>query len=472
MVAYGLEPDFSAAVWEQVKAIGAPPALTKEGSVRDLRSLPWVSIDNDDSCDLDQLSVAEVLSGETVKVLVAVADVGGTVGIASAIDDHAAANTTSVYTPAQIFPMLPEPLSTDLTSLAESKERASLVIELTVDGTGRVIASDIYSARVVNHAKLAYNSVSAWLEGKGPAPARLAAVAGLDGQLRTQDAVAQRLKRMRQARGALHVETMEAQAVLHSGVLSDLRPDEKNRAKELIEHFMIAANEAVAQYLERRGMSSLRRVLRRPERWERIVSLAGELGERLPAEPDAAALNAFLTRRRDADPDRFPDLSLSVVKLLGSAEYVLKRPGEPTAGHFGLALDDYTHSTAPNRRFPDLIAQRLVKAALSGRPAPYSDDDLRTLAEHCTKQERNAAKVERQARKSAAAALLASRIGQRFDAIVTGASEKGTWVRIPDPVAEGRVVKGFEGLDVGDRVRVELTHTDVTRGFIDFTRAR
>ena len=305
-----------------------------------------------------------------------------------------------------------------------------------------------------------------------PPPARAASVSGMDQQLRIQDGVAQALKRVRREQGALGLTTLEARAIYHGSALTDLRPDEDNRAKELIEYFMIAANTVVAQYLERRGCASLRRVLRTPQRWGRIVELARGLGETLPAAPDARALSAFLIGRQQAAPALFPDLSLSIVKLLGAGEYVLKRPGQTAEGHFGLAVHDYTHATAPNRRFPDLITQRLLKAALAGRPAPYGEEELRGIAAHCSEQEGNAAKVERQVRKSAAAMLLESRIGQQFDALVTGASDKAVWVRIPQPLAEGRLVKGFEGLDVGDGLRVQLAHTDVERGYIDFVRAR
>ena len=320
---------------------------------------------------------------------------------------------------------------------------------MTISAAGAVAASDVYRAMVVNRAKLAYNSVAAWLEGTAAAPAGLSAVAGMDAQLRLQDQVAQKLKGVRRTQGALGLTTLEAQAICNGGVLEDLRPDEDNRAKELIEYFMIAANGVVAQFLEARHFPSLRRVLRKPERWPRIVELARGLGERLPPEADAKALSAFLQRREAAAPATFPDLSLSVVKLLGAGEYLLKRPGEPVEGHFGLAVDDYTHATAPNRRFPDLITQRLVKAALAQAAVPYDDEALRALGAHCTLQEGNAAKVERLVRKCAAAVLLQSRIGQQFDAIVTGASASGTWVRISHPLAEGRVVQGFEGLDVG-----------------------
>ena len=385
-----------------------------------------------------------------------------------AIDTHAATNTTSVYTAAQIFPMLPEKLSTDLTSLAEDRERLAIVLEMQVAPDGTLAGSDVYRAMVLNRAKLAYNSVAAWLEGTAPPPPAVAAVPGMDEQLRIQDRFAQALKQRRHAQGALRLETLEVRAVFDDGALADLRPDQKNRARELIEDFMIAANGVTARFLERAGLPSLRRVLHVPKRWDRIVTLAAESGERLPATPDAAALDAFLTRRRTADPARFADLSLSVVKLLGAGEYAVEVPGQPTEGHFGLAVRDYTHSTAPNRRFPDLVAQRLIKAALAGRSSPYGVEELAALARHCTEQENNADKVERQVRKSAAALLLAPRIGARFDAIVTGASDKGTWVRISGPAAEGRVVRGFQGLDVGERVRVELVHTDVARGFIDF----
>jgi exoribonuclease-2 len=467
MLQRGLLPDFSPPVLAETARM-TQAATAPGAAIRDLRNLLWASIDNDDSRDLDQLSVAEPASKDAVKILVAIADVDALVRTGSAIDGHASANTTSVYTAAEIFPMLPEKLSTDLTSLAEDQERLAIVVEMVIDADGALTASDIYRATVVNHAKLAYNAVAAWLENKAPAPARLAAVSGLDEQLRIQDRVAQALKRVRHARGALRLETLAVRAVFDAGGLSDLLPDEKNRPKELIEDFMIAANGVTAKYLDQKGLPSLRRVLQTPKRWERIVALAAETGELLPSMPDAAALDAFLSRRRDADPLRFPDLSLVVVKLLGSGEYVLQAPGQRSPGHFGLAVKDYTHSTAPNRRFPDLVTQRLLKAALAGQRSPYSDDELMALAQHCTIQEDNAAKVERQVGKSAAALLLRSRVGARFDAIVTGASDKGTWARISGPVAEGRIVRGFERLDVGDRVRVELIRTDVARGFIDF----
>ena len=407
-----------------------------------------------------------------VRILVAIADVDALVQVGTPIDAHASANTTSVYTVAQIFPMLPEKLSTDLSSLGESQDRLAIVIEIVVSADGSVSDSNIYRALVRNKAKLAYDSVAAWLTGHGAPPPRVAAVPGMDQQLRIQDQVAQALKRVRHAHGALSLDSIEARAVFDGDLLSDLRPDSGNRAKELIEDLMIAANGVTARFLASKGLPSLRRVLRTPERWDRIAALAGEFNESLPSAPSALALNEFLIKRRAADPQRFPDLSLSVIKLLGRGEYLLEQPGAPMQGHFGLAVRDYTHSTAPNRRFPDVIAQRLLKSALSAKPIPYSTQELQSLAGHCTVQEDNASKVERQVRKSAAALLLTSRGGQSFDAIVTGASDKGTWVRIDAPTAEGRVVRGAQGLEVGERVRVKLVHTDVERGFIDFERTK
>jgi VacB/RNase II family 3'-5' exoribonuclease len=470
MRARGLEPDLPQAASDELRAITA--AASERGpQIRDLRALLWCSIDNDDSRDLDQLSVAQPLADGMVKILVAVADVDATVTAGSAIDAHARLNTTSVYTAAQTFPMLPERLSTDLTSLAEGQDRLSVVIEVSVAPDGAVDATDVYRAWVHNRAKLAYNAVAAWLEGSGTTPARISAVPGMEEQLRIQDRVAQLLKQVHRAQGALTLTTPQAQAVFAGAQLLDLEPDEDNRARELIEYFMIAANEAVAAFLNRRGSPGLERVLPAPQRWDRIVQLAHACGERLPADPDARALSAFLLRRQQAAPERFADLSLAVVKLLGRAEYVLRLPGEAPEQHFGLALAAYTHATAPNRRFPDVIGQRLIKAVLNGKPPPYGADELRTLAAHCSEQQENAAKVERQVRKSAAALLLRARIGEQFDAVVTGASPRGTWVRVSHPFAEGRMVSGFHGLDVGDTLRVQLVHTDVQRGFIDFARS-
>ncbi len=462
----GLLAEYEADVLAEVNAINAPPAAS-DPAIRDQRALLWCSIDNDDSLDLDQLSVCEVLAGGVVKIFVAIADVDALVHAGSKVDQHAAHNTTSVYTPAEVFAMLPSKLSTNLTTLCEGQDRLAVTIEMTFAADGALTGSSIYRSLVHNRAKLAYNSVAAWLDG-GAAPEHLARVPGMDEQIRVQDRVAQVLRKLRHEHGALGLETIEARAVLTQGEVSGMKLEQKNRAKELIEDFMIAANGVSARFLNERGFPSLRRVLRSPERWLRIVELAATLGETLPAQPDAVALEVFLEKRRAADPLRFADISLSVVKLIGKGEYVVEVPGETKPGHFGLAVRDYAHSTAPNRRYPDLITQRLLKAALSTQPVPYARAELDKLATHCTEMENAADKVERQVRKSAAAMLLESRIGERFDALVTGNNDKGKWVRTLVPPVEGKVARGGAKADVGDRVRVELLKTDAERGFIDF----
>jgi exoribonuclease-2 len=469
MIERELLPDFSAEALSELSRIETP-AVTSDGPGRDLRELLWASIDNDDSRDLDQLTVAEAVPGDKVKILVAVADVDSLVEKGSAIDEHARHNTTSVYTAAEVFPMLPEKLSTDLTSLNLNEDRLSIVIDMAIAADGSLQDSDIYRARVRNHAKLAYNSVAAWLDGSGIMPEAIAAVKGLEDNLRLQDRAAQSMKSLRSVRGALSLETIEAKPIFDGDEICDLEVEEKNRAKDIIEDFMIAANGVTARYLSSRHLPSIRRVVRTPKRWERIVEIAEAHGFKLPDNPDSKALEAFLTKEKAADPLRFPDLSLSVIKLLGSGEYIAELPGDPAPGHFGLAVRDYTHSTAPNRRYTDLITQRLLKAAIAGRSSPYSKNELDTLAEHCTEEEDAANKVERQVGKSAAALLLESRIGQQFDALVTGASSKGTWARLLDMPVEGRLVHAFEGIDVGDRIRVQLVSVDVERGYIDFRK--
>lgn len=469
MLERGLLPEFSAAALAELDRIHAP-ADVNDGSVRDLTDLLWASIDNDDSRDLDQLTVAETLPGGSVKIRVAVADVDALVKEGSAIDEHARHNTTSVYTAAEIFPMLPEKLSTDLTSLSFAEVRLAVIVEMVISADGSLQSSDIYRARVRNQAKLAYNSVAAWLDGRDPMPEGIAAVKGLAENLRVQDRIAQSLKNLRHVHGALSLETIEARSVFDGDQIRDLEVEEKNRAKEIIEDFMIAANGVTARYLAVAKFPSIRRVVRTPKRWDRIVALAQEHQFRLPANPDSKALDEFLVSQKAADPLRFPDLSLAVIKLLGAGEYVAELPGDAAPGHFGLAVRDYAHSTAPNRRYTDLITQRLLKAAIAGRAAPYSFAELDALAKHVTAEEDAANKVERQVGKSAAAILLEARIGAQFDAIVTGASDKGTWVRLLTVPVEGRVVRGFEGVDVGDRIHVQLMSVDVERGFIDFKR--
>jgi exoribonuclease-2 len=469
MAERGLFPDFSPGAIAELDGIHGPATRTEE-STRDLRNLIWCSIDNDDSRDLDQLTVAEALPDGAAKVFVAVADVDAVVKKQSALDDHAKQNTTSVYTVAETFPMLPEKLSTDLTSLNFESDRLAIVIEMVIAGDGSLQSSDIYGATVRNRAKLAYNSVAAWLDGNGPMPQGIGAVKGLDENIRLQDSVAQKLKALRHLHGALDLETIEARPVFEGDELKNLEAEKKNRAKEIIEDFMIAANGVTARYLASKKFPSLRRVVRVPKRWDRIIQLAAERGTKLPAEPDPKALEQFLVSAKAADPLRFPDLSLSVIKLLGAGEYVVEPPGGNVAGHFGLAVQDYTHSTAPNRRFPDLITQRLLKAAIAGHSLPYENDELESLAKHCTEEEDAATKVERQVTKSAAAMLLESRVGEQFDAIVTGVSDKGTWVRLLHPPVDGRLESGFEGMDVGHELRVQLVSTDVERGYIDFKK--
>jgi VacB/RNase II family 3'-5' exoribonuclease len=466
----GLDPDIPQDALAQAAALASAPTTTEEPT-RDLRALLWCSIDNDDSRDLDQLSVAEALQGGDVKLLVAIADVDAAVAKGSPVDRHAALNTTSVYTPGVIFPMLPERLSTDLTSLANHQDRLAVVIEFVISPDGGLKSSDLYGAMVNNKAKLAYNAVGAWLAGAGPLPPAAAAVTGMDEQLRMQDRVAQALDALRAQHGALGFETIEVENVFDGDTLHEVRPQAPNRAKSLIANLMIAANGVTARFLDARGLPSLRRVVKSPERWDRIRALAEQFGDKLPAEADSLALAAFLDRRKKADPQTFPDLSTSVIRLLGRGEYVVDPPGAEPPGHFGLAVRDYSHSTAPNRRFPDLVTQRLVKAALAGHPAPYSLGELETIATKCTAQEDAANKVERQVRKAAAAMVVQSMIGDQFDAIVTGASNKGTFVRVMTPPIEGKLMGPRPGLDVGDRLRVRLSGVNIDRGFIDFQQA-
>jgi VacB/RNase II family 3'-5' exoribonuclease len=465
----GLDPDFPPAALAEVAALKGP-ATTTEESTRDMRTLLWCSIDNDDSRDLDQLSVAQALPGGDVKILVAVADVDAIVHKGSAVDKHAAQNTTSIYTPAMIFPMLSERLSTDLTSLADQQDRLSVVVEFVVGTDGALKSSDVYGALVRNRAKLAYNAVGSWLEGGGALPPAAAAVSGMDEQLRLQDRVAQLLNQVRDKNGALEFQTIEFEVVFDGDRPRDLKPAVENRAKALIANFMIAANGVVARFLDAHNFASLRRVVKSPERWGRIRTLAQQTGDALPADADSQALAAFLAKRKQADPGAFADLSRTVIRLLGRGEYVVDPPGAEPPGHFGLAVRDYTHSTAPNRRYPDLITQRLLKAALATHPTPYAIAELEQLATHCTQQEDAANKVERQVAKSAAAMVMQSRIGQMFDGIVTGASDKGIFVRVGTPPIEGKLIEGGAGLDVGDRARVRLNGVDIDRGFIDFVR--
>jgi VacB/RNase II family 3'-5' exoribonuclease len=470
MLQHGFEPDFPPQVSQQLAELKThPPQVAPGGDIRDLRNLLWSSIDNDTSRDLDQIEVAERLPDGDVKVMVGIADVDAFVPKHSPMDEHAAKETTSVYTGVRIFPMLPEELSTGATSLLENADKLSVVIEFTVGADGRVNSSNGFRAIVRNQAQLAYNSVGGWLEGAGPAPAQAAASSDLQAQLKLQDEAAQALKNQRYQHGALNIETSEVHPVILNQQVVDVVKQEKNRATELIEDFMIAANGVVARMLEK--VSSLRRIVKTPERWDRIVQLAAAHGGKLPPDPDSKALNDFLLKRKAADPDRFADVSLAVIKLMGPGEYVLERPGDPEQGHFGLAVQDYTHSTAPNRRFADVVTQRLIKAMLAGQSAPYSDEELAAIASNCTVKEDAARKVEREMSKRLAALAMSHRIGQIFDALVTGVTPKGTFVRVLQPRVEGLLAQGQQGVDVGDRLPVKLIRTDVQRGYIDFARA-
>jgi exoribonuclease-2 len=471
MLERGLLPDFSGAALRELEEMHAPAQLNAV-PMRDLRGHLWASIDNDDSLDLDQLTTAEELPGDRFKVWVAVADVDALVKEKSAINEHAYHNTTSVYTAATIFPMIPEKLSTNFTSLNFNEDRLAIVVEMVIDEDGSVQSSEVYRARVRNHAKLSYLSIAAWLDGIGPAPEAMNAVNGLAENIRIQDKAAQRMKNLRHLNGALSLETIEAKPVFDGDQIRIIGVEEKNRAKEIIEDLMIAANGVTARYLSAKKYPSLRRVVRVPKRWERIVEIANNHGTKLPYIPDSKALEEFLVKEKASDPLRFPDLSLAVIKLLGAGEYIAELPEVNAEGHFGLAVKDYAHSTAPNRRYPDLVTQRLLKAALNGEATPYQKEELDLLANHCTEAENAANKVERQVEKSAAALLLESRVGEEYDAITTGAAQKGTWVRLLSIPVEGKLVQGFEGVDVGDRVRVQLIRVDIEKGFIDFRKVR
>lgn len=467
----GLWADFDPAELRQLATLAGPPSELPDG-VRDLRDLPWCSIDNDDSMDLDQLTAAVELDEGRTRVLVAIADVDVLVPRGTSLDSHAGHNTASIYVAGHVYPMLPEQLSTDWTSLGPGVDRLAIIVELVVDQAGEIAGSDVFRAMVHNQAKLTYHGVGAWFEGQGPLPEPASRLPGMDAQLRMQDAVARRLRQLRHDRGALDLASVQSRPVFKDDAVVGLHVDKPNRAKWLVEELMIAANGVVARFLETKQRPSLRRVVKSPERWERIVDVAAKLGERLPSQASARALEAFLLKRRLMDPLRFPDLSLVIVKLMGPGEYVAEAPGSAHAGHFGLSVKDYAHATAPNRRFPDLVTQRLLKAAMANTSSPYGVAELSVIARHCTLQEGNISKVERQIHKSAAVLLLERRVGESFDAVVTGAAEKGTWVRIFDPPVEGRLVHGSAGLHVGDKLRVRLIATDFERGYLDFAQAQ
>jgi exoribonuclease-2 len=464
---YGLDPDFSADVWEQVKQLEADMQPAPDAKTSDLRTLLWSSIDNASSRDLDQIEYAESLPNGDIRVRVAIADVDSLVAKDTPIDRHAAENTVTVYTESKVFPLLPEQLSTGLTSLNEGADRLAIVADMTVKETGDVPESTFYRASVRNFAKLAYNDVGDWMDKKGDAPEKVANTQGLADQLNLQQEAAVRLQKYRSAKGALEFESIESEAVTEDGRIIGIRSVEPNPATKLIENFMVAANVEMAQFLEQHNSLSLQRVVKTPEHWDGIVKIAAEFNETLPAEPDAPALAAFLSTRRAADPDHFPDLSLSIIKLMGRGECVVQRPGEDAGGHFGLAVQDYSHSTAPNRRYTDIVIQRLVKAVIDGRPSPYTAEELDAIAEHANIQESAARKVERKMRKIVAATVMRRHIGETFDAIVTGVTPKGTFARILRPPVDGLIVRGNR-VNLGQKVRVRLLSADPNNGFIDF----
>lgn len=469
MLERGLIPDFPLEVLKECDQM-ASPAKPEDPNIKDMRDLLWFSLDNDNSRDLDQLTYAKTLDDGSFKIYIAVADVDSLVKKGSAIDRYAQQNTTSVYTPTIIFTMLPEKLSTDLTSLNENQDRLAIVAEVSVLKDGTFSQTSIYRAYVRNQAKLAYNSISAWLDGLTPPPEAVKKSSALDEQIRLQDKIAHILRDYRHQHGALTLQTIEPYAIIKDQDVVDVVSEIKNRGRDLIEDFMIAANRASVNFLIDHKSPSLRRVVRIPKRWDRIVAIAQKYGVTLSAEPDAKGLDVFLKQQSLLDPLHFPDLSLTVIKLLGNGEYVVEYPGQEPIGHFSLAVKDYTHSTAPNRRFPDLITQRLIKSILDNQPPPYSNGDLEKLAKHCSEKEDDAEKVERKMKKSATCVLLSSKINQQFDALVTGVDQKGTWVRVLHPPVDGKLVKGFENVDVGDEIKVRLVHVDIEKGFIDFFR--
>ena len=466
LLAGGFALELDAASRAELATI-APAPVTPD--VRDLRAVLWSSIDNASSKDLDQIEYAERQADGAIRLMIGITDVDAVVPKDSALDRHAMQNATSVYTGVAVYPMLPSEISTGVTSLNENADRVVIVIALMIEKDGTTRSHEVFRAHATNKAKLAYDTVGAWLEGRGPVPEKVSSTPGLEEQVWLQDRVASLLKGQREKAGALEFDTVEATATGTNGKVEAITVTRKNRARDLIEDFMIAANVAIAQFMAEQQRSAIRRVVRVPRRWNRIVDIAKSYGTTLPAEPDSKALSAFLGARRAADPLRFPDLSLSIVKLLGPGEYVVDKPGPADdQGHFGLAAHDYSHATAPNRRYADLVTQRLVKAVLAKQPAPYTDEELAVIAKRCTDQENASNRVERLTRKTAAALLLANRIGTVFDAMVTGVNKDGTYVRLMSPPAEGRVVKGQEGMDVGERVRVKLLSTDPAKGYVDF----
>ena len=470
MKRYGFSPEFPRQVRQEVGEMTDAALAAPEKDVRDLRGLLWSSIDNFDSEDLDQLEYCERGPGGEIGVRVAIADVDFYVKKDSPTDRHAAHNGTSVYTGIETFPMLPDKLSKGISSLLPGHDRKAVVIEYTVLTDGSVRHGGLYRALVANKAKLVYEIIGAWLEGNSPVPPSVKNVAGLEEQLRIQAEASRALRKQRREQGALELMTIEPTPIIEDGKVKDIVVQEQNPARQLIEEFMVAANGTMVAFLGTAGLPMIQRVVRTPRYWDEIVAFAAQHGGKLPAEPDAKSLALFLLMQQETDPERFPDISLTVVKLLGPGEYMTLEPGAPPTGHFSLAVIDYTHATAPNRRYVDIVNQRLAKSVLEKTNNPYSLDELGELADWLTDREKASKKVKRSMRKSAAAVLLHDRIGDTFDALVTGATDRGTFVRLIVPPAEGRVVRGEEGLRVGQKIQVRLLGTDAYKGFIDFER--
>jgi exoribonuclease-2 len=473
MAENGFEPNFPPdALDELAKLKTSNIEIKADSGIADLRDLLWSSIENESSRDLDQIEYAEQLDNGDIRILVGIADVDHLVKKDSAIDRHADLNTVTIYTETEVFPMLPVELSTDLTSLNEGEDRMAIVIELVIKPNGDVPGNTVYRALVRNHAKLDYESIGDWLDDGAAIPEKVGSTPGLKEQILLQQTAAERLRKFRLEKGALEFESIESSAVIENGEVRDLKAIRPNSARKLIENFMIAANVEMAEFLDAHGFASIRRVVKTPEHWQGIREIAEKLGTQLPNEPDGRALAEFLVSQRQADPLHFPDLSLSIIKLIGSGEYVVQTPGEQGDGHFGLGVRDYAHSTAPNRRYPDIVVQRLVKAAINDEPQPYTTDELDTIAEHCNVQEKAARKVERKMRKIVAATVMKHRVGESFDAIVTGVTNHGTYARILRPPVDGRIVRGENGLKLGQKLDVKLISADPRTGFIDFAAHR
>ncbi len=494
----GFKPEFGEGVAEQLAEIEARYANLKPAqNVEDLRALGWSSIDNDTSRDLDQIEVAERVDGG-IKMRVAIGDVSAAVEKGSPIDKHAQAQTQTIYTAVKNFPMLPLELSTGLTSLNENADRLAVMMTYTVAPDGALSDEGVSLALVRNRAQLAYSRVGPWLEKtvagmvdndgmslRSDSAREYSKLANQQGselavdslpenwlveQLKLQDEATQALHDARVKKGALEFHKSEADPVVVDGRVIDVTEAVQNRAMNLIEDVMVAANGVMARALRKGGRSGLQRVVVVPKRWDRIVALAKEHGYELPANPDSEALNNVLTQVRAKDPDHYPDVAVAVIKLMGPGEYMLMRPDDDPTGHFGLAARDYTHSTAPNRRFPDLVTQRVLHAMMTNAEPPYSDGDLSAIAAHCNEADKALRKIERDMQKRVAAVAMASRVGEVFPGVVTGATDKGVYVRVIRPPFEGRVIHNEEGLDVGDKVNVKLIHTDPARAFIDFAK--